>query len=206
MLRKFAFAAAALAATPAFAHHPMGGMTPQTLSQGFLSGLGHPVIGLDHFAFIVAMGLAAAFTAHKLLTPLAFIAATVVGCLLAFSGVAMPAQEFVVAGSVALIGGAVLSGRSFGAAALLALFAVAGLFHGAAYAEAIVGADSAVVGSYLVGFGLIQYAVAAAVALAASRLWASSAAIAPRLAGAMIAGVGVTFLLENAEKLAFPGL
>ncbi|PKO63289.1 MAG: urease accessory protein UreJ, partial [Betaproteobacteria bacterium HGW-Betaproteobacteria-17] len=40
-----------VASTSALAHHPMGGMTPQTLSQGLLSGLGHPVIGLDHLAF-----------------------------------------------------------------------------------------------------------------------------------------------------------
>lgn len=44
---------------PVFAHHPMGGMTPQTFSQGLLSGLGHPIIGLDHFAFLVAAMLLA---------------------------------------------------------------------------------------------------------------------------------------------------
>jgi urease accessory protein len=36
-----------LLAEPAFAHHPMGGLTPATFADGLLSGLGHPVIGLD---------------------------------------------------------------------------------------------------------------------------------------------------------------
>ena len=48
-----------LAATPALAHHPMGGEVPQTFWHGLLSGFGHPVIGIDHLAFVVAIGLAA---------------------------------------------------------------------------------------------------------------------------------------------------
>ena len=40
-----------LTASPAFAHHAMGGGVPSTLGQGLLSGFGHPVIGVDHLAF-----------------------------------------------------------------------------------------------------------------------------------------------------------
>nr|MDJ0600449.1 HupE/UreJ family protein [Crocosphaera sp.] len=43
-------------AQPATAHHPFGGQTPSNFFEGFLSGLGHPIIGLDHFAFILASG------------------------------------------------------------------------------------------------------------------------------------------------------
>src|SRR5262249_62342369 len=50
-------AALALAmAEPAAAHHVMGGVMPTTAMQGLMSGLGHPVIGLDHFAAVVAVG------------------------------------------------------------------------------------------------------------------------------------------------------
>ncbi len=45
-----------VAAGPALAHHPMGGVTPATFADGLLSGLGHPVIGLDHFAAVIAVG------------------------------------------------------------------------------------------------------------------------------------------------------
>ena len=52
-----------LSAEPAFAHHVMGGRMPATFAEGLLSGLGHPVIGLDHFAAVVAVGCLAA--AHR---------------------------------------------------------------------------------------------------------------------------------------------
>src|SRR5258705_10377333 len=39
---------------PALAHHVMGGRVPVTFADGLLSGLGHPIIGLDHFAALVA--------------------------------------------------------------------------------------------------------------------------------------------------------
>ena len=62
MNRIFATAAAITltSAGTAFAHHPLGGMIPQNFMQGFLSGIGHPVIGFDHLAFVVAVGLIAA--------------------------------------------------------------------------------------------------------------------------------------------------
>ena len=63
MLKFKTAAAAALSMialiTPAFAHHPMGGATPSTFTEGLLSGLGHPIIGLDHLAFVIGVGLMA---------------------------------------------------------------------------------------------------------------------------------------------------
>src|SRR5262245_6809064 len=46
----------AISGAPAFAHHMMGGRTPATFGEGILSGLGHPIIGLDHLAAVVAVG------------------------------------------------------------------------------------------------------------------------------------------------------
>ena len=48
-----------------------------------------------------------------------------------------------------LAGGLIASGRTLGTPAWLALFALAGLFHGYAYGEAIVGAESTPLGAYL---------------------------------------------------------
>ena len=50
----------ALGATDASAHHVMGGRMPSTFAEGILSGIGHPKIGLDHFAAVVAVGCLAA--------------------------------------------------------------------------------------------------------------------------------------------------
>ena len=44
----------------AMAHHMTGGEVPRSVLGGFLSGLAHPVIGPDHLAFILAVGLIAA--------------------------------------------------------------------------------------------------------------------------------------------------
>lgn len=55
----------ALVSVSVFAHHPLGGETPVTFMHGLLSGVGHPVIGLDHLAFIVAAGVLGACQAGR---------------------------------------------------------------------------------------------------------------------------------------------
>ena len=71
-----------LFSAPAFAHHLMGGRTPASFTEGILSGLGHPVIGLDHFAAVVAVGyLAAAHRAAPALA-IAFVLAMMAGVAL----------------------------------------------------------------------------------------------------------------------------
>lgn len=198
-------AALAASAGPALAHHAMGGETPDSLTAGLISGLAHPVIGIDHLAFIVAVGIAAAFAGNRLLSPLAFVAATVAGCLLQVGGIALPAAEIVIAASILLLGAIVLSGRTIGAPALLGLFALAGLFHGWAYGVSIVGAETTPLLAYLLGFAAVQYAIAAGAGYLVLRVWQAAGpdAIRPRLAGALVAGIGFTFLVENLESLLF---
>jgi urease accessory protein len=70
-----------LAAAPVFAHHMMGGRTPATFMEGLLSGLAHPVIGLDHFAFLAAIGIAVGAFGLNLLLPVAFVVAMSVASL-----------------------------------------------------------------------------------------------------------------------------
>lgn len=200
-----AFGAAIGASGPALAHHPMGGAVPETLINGLLSGLGHPIIGIDHLAFIIAMGLAVAFTPKRHLTPLAFVAATVAGCGLLLAGIALPLAEIVITASVVLVGAMVLSGRRFPAGGYVALFAVAGLFHGWAYGASILGAEATPLAAYLTGFAVIQYAIALGVMAMTRTLWRATnpSAIAPRLTGALMAGIGFAFLVENIEGLIF---
>jgi len=204
-------AAASLAfmAGPAMAHHAMGGAMPGTFSQGLLSGIGHPVIGFDHLAFIVGVGIASAFLKMRYVLPLAFVGATLAGCLLILAtGITMPMHEVVIAASVALIGVLVMSGKTLEPRMLASLFAVAGLFHGAAYATSIVGAESTPLVAYLAGFSLVQFAIAVGAGWVAREFVraTSSLAMQPRLAGAVVMGVGATFLIENIEKVIFPGL
>src|SRR5262249_57307576 len=67
-------------APAALAHHLMGGEVPSTVWQGLLSGLGHPIIGLDHFAFIIGVGCMARIVGQVTLLPLLFVIGSVIGC------------------------------------------------------------------------------------------------------------------------------
>jgi len=200
-----ALTAVAVSAGSALAHHPMGGATPTTFMEGFLSGVGHPIIGLDHLAFVLAVGIAAAFMPGRFVTPLAFAGATIVGCALMLMGAVLPLAEIVITASVVLVGGLLLSGRTLPVAAMVAIFAGAGLFHGFAYAEAIVGAETTPLVAYLGAFALTQYAIAIAAGALVLNVWKATdvRAIQPRLAGAALAGVGFAFLFENVEGMIF---
>lgn len=204
--------AIAIASGTAFAHHPIGGATPDNVLHGFLSGIGHPMIGVDHFAFIVAAGIASAFLASRVILPLLFILATIAGCLIkAALGVTLPFGEFVIALSVVAVGAAVMRGSQPSVSFLAPLFAIAGLFHGSAYADAIVGAEPTPLVAYLAGFAAVQLAFML-VAAYATRVFADKTRdgllipVQSRLTGAMVAGVGATFLIENIEQFAFPGM
>lgn len=196
-------AAFAAVAAPAAAHHPLGGETPATFLDGLLSGVGHPMLGVDHFAFIVAAGLIAAMLGRVTLLPLFFVAASALGTLLTVSGVALPLVELMVAGTATLAGALALRGRAVPVAAAAALFAVAGLFHGWAFGEAVVGAEATPVVAYLIGLAVTQWAIAVAAGLVAARLWreAGQGALQTRLAGAVMAGIGFAFLFETLEGL-----
>ena len=186
--------------TPALAHHPLGGETPSTLVHGLLSGIGHPVIGLDHLAFVIAVGIAATFAARPLLMPLAFVAATIAGTLVHLAAIDLPLVEGMIALSVAGIGLALLSDRALPTPVLAAGFAVAGLFHGHAYGEAIFGAEATPLVAYLAGFGLTQWAIAVAAGWLlgrGSRLGAGMENGAARLSGAMVAGAGVLLVSDH---------
>ena len=203
---------AMMIAAPAFAHHPMGGDIPQTMVQGLLSGLGHPIIGFDHLAFVVGIGLLAAFQQARLALPVGFIAGTALGTLLILGGVVLPMAEVVIGLSVLMIGGLVMAGRRLGAFAASMMALGAGLFHGWAYGEAVIGAEATPVISYIAAFSATQFAIslgAMLLALALMRKPADSdiaASFQPRLAGAMVAGVGLTYLVELAEPVILAGL
>lgn len=192
-----------------FAHHPLDGMAMSTFGQGVLSGLGHPVLGFDHLFFVVAVGLVAAFTGRAYVAPAAYIGAMLIGCTLMALGVVLPGIEAVIVASLLILGYLVMSGRALALAPAMTLFALAGLFHGAAFggamATAEAGAATTVLVGYLIGLGVVQYALAAGVAWFTRSVWKASdaTAIQPRLAGAVVAGVGLVLALEAIEGAMF---
>ncbi|MGL4378543.1 MAG: HupE/UreJ family protein [Microcoleaceae cyanobacterium] len=145
---------------PAEAHHAMGGKIPNNFFEGFLSGLAHPIIGLDHFAFIVAMGLLAIGHRWALLIPASFVMSAMTGTLLHVMRVDLPFSEVTIALSVIIVG-VMLARKNNLSTIILAIGAgFAGLFHGYAYGESIIGAQITPLFAYLGGFTVIQFLVA----------------------------------------------
>jgi urease accessory protein len=146
----------------AHAHHPMGGRTPGTLFEGLLSGLGHPVIGLDHFLFVLAIGAACYYFRQKTpATLIAFLAAAIAGAVLHSYTSALAYPDAWVAASLVVFGMLLLSGASFlKNKAAPGLFAIAGILHGYAYGETIVGAEPTPLLAYLAGFTAVQLLIA----------------------------------------------
>ncbi|MEP7030934.1 MAG: HupE/UreJ family protein [Pseudolabrys sp.] len=192
------FIAFALLAEPAFAHHVMGGRMPEAFSDGFLSGLGHPVIGLDHFAAVVAVGCLAAVHRNAPMLAIGFVLAMIAGVAAHLQGATVPGAEILVALTVIGLGVALLSRRQMPVGAALGLFAAAGLIHGYALGESIYGAEQTPLYAYLLGLAVIQTAVALA-AMSVTQVIAKKAGdLSPvRLVGAGIAGIGFAALMQQ---------
>lgn len=151
-----------LAAAPAFAHHVAGYEIPQTMLAGILSGLGHPVIGIGHLAFLIALGVLCYRYALGPRAIPAFLLGTLLGAAIHVAGWSIPADEALLAVTAIAIGW-LLIGRHEkigGSALFLAAIAVAGVVHGSVYAESIEGASAAVLLAYFVGVTAMQAALA----------------------------------------------
>ncbi len=198
-----------MSGVPALAHHPLGGLPMETLTDGLLSGVGHPFLGFDHLFFVIAVGIAALYTGRAQLATAAYIGAMLLGCLLMSFGVGLPVKELVIGLSLLVVGSILLSGRATGLAPAVGLFAVFGLFHGSAFGDTIAaqeaGAGATVLIGYLVGLGLLQYGLALLAGFVVYNLLKATEAqhIHVRLAGAAVAGVGTFLTLEHVEGLVF---
>ena len=198
-LGAFLGASGLLAMSPAFGHHAMDGQTPTTLAEGLLSGLAHPVIGLDHLAFVLALGwlLSRLPQGLRLALAAAFVVGSLLGTVLHLNDVDLPASELLVALSVLAAGIVIVLRRLPSAALLWVALPLAGVFHGYAYGESIVGAEPGALGGYLVGFSVIQFVLIAAVGAALARFEPARAARAALAAGLVVALVGAWFSLSH---------
>ena len=182
----------------ALAHHPLGGRVPANLWEGLLSGLAHPVIGLDHLAFVIAVGLVAAGRGGAII-PGGFVFAALVGTGIHLLRLDLPLTEVAVAISVIACGTMLVLPNRPQTSVLIGLAAIAGLFHGYAYGEAIIGAQTTTVVAYLMGFSCIQLAIAMSAQVTASIISQHTAKPLPwmRFIGLLICGIGAVFLTNS---------
>jgi urease accessory protein len=186
-------------ASPALAHHPLGGLPMTRFSEGVLSGIGHPILGFDHLFFVLLAGVVSAQANLGLRGPLTYLVAMTTGCAAVSTGVSIPWQAPMILTSLVLMGALAAYGapaRHRIARGGLALF---GLFHGAGFAETIAGqeisAGSMVLAGYLLGLILVQFLMAGGAYVLTRRL----APVQARLAGAMAMGAGILLTLEHLE-------
>jgi urease accessory protein len=118
------------------------------VTDGFLHGLIHPVLGPDHLLAMLAVGLWSGFVLPRRFWagPVTFLSAMAIGAGLSRAGVPMPGVEMLVIGSVTVFGLLVLLARRgqgvFVTAASLAAVAVFAACHGYVHATEATGAFS----------------------------------------------------------------
>ncbi|HVP67499.1 MAG TPA: HupE/UreJ family protein [Anaeromyxobacteraceae bacterium] len=161
---------------------------------GFLTGLLHPLSGLDHVLAMVAVGLWGAQLGSPAiwLLPVCFPIVMAFGGMLGLMGVHLPGIELGIAASGMLLGAAVmleLRPRLALAASLVAFFAI---FHGHAHGTELPPGQSALL--YSVGFVLATGCLhAAGIGIGEVRRWTWGRSLL-RAAGAVVALGGVFFM------------
>ena len=161
---------------------------------GFLSGLSHPVSGLDHVLAMIAVGLRGAQLGRPavLLLPVAFPMMMAVGGMVGLVGMPLPGVEVGIAVSGVVLGALILGEIKMpiiGAVVVVAFFAV---FHGHAHGTELQAGQNAML--YSLGFVImtgVLHGVGIGIGLIHRRDFGR---VALRGAGAVVMAGGLYFL------------
>jgi urease accessory protein len=184
----------------------MGGGPVTNGFDAFLSGVAHPVIGIDHLTMIVAIGILSALLRPGFLVAGSFVLAAMLGTALHLVGLPLPMAEPLVSLSVLAAGLMITLRRAPRNGAVIAFSVIGGILHGYAYGEAIFGAQTGSLVAYLAGFTLVQLAIAG-VAFGVARKFRQSSlepALCLRPTGFVVAGAGFALLATQLVALSFP--
>lgn len=194
MARALALVSLPIVLAPAIAlAHPGHG------ADGIVSGLTHPLSGLDHLLAMVGVGLlAAGFGRRRLwVLPAAFVACMTAGAAAGATGFLIPSwlAEGGIAASVVVLGLLVTSGARVPARATVGLVALFAVCHGSAHAAAM--PSVATPAAYFAGFVAATVALhgaGIALGLVATRLDARAAL---RWYGAAMSACGLALLIGS---------
>ncbi len=122
---------------------------------GFVSGLSHPISGLDHVLAMVAVGLWGAQLGMPAIwvLPVAFPMMMAVGGMLGLIGVPLPGVEIGIALSALVLGALVLAGIRLPLLASVLVVAFFALFHGHAHGTELEPGQNAML--YSLGFVIV---------------------------------------------------
>jgi urease accessory protein len=173
---------------PVLAHPQVGQV------QGFATGFGHPMSGLDHVVAMIAVGLWGAQLGSPALwlLPVTFPMVMAFGGFLGLIGVGLPGVEVGIALSALLLGVMVASEARPSLVLAAVLVGFFGIFHGHAHGTELPAGQNGL--AYSIGFvaatGLLH---GVGIAIGVVHQWAPGR-IGLRVAGGAVAVAGVTFL------------
>jgi len=155
----------------------------------FISGVGHPLTGLDHILAMIAVGLWAAQLGGRAYwsVPLAFVGMMTLGAAMSTAGLSLPAVESGIAASVLILGLLIAFSARLPILLGMVLVGVFAVFHGHSHGTELPQAASAV--SY--GLGMLLTTIGLHAAGLGAGILFQRAAILLRIGGAMIAAAGV---------------
>jgi urease accessory protein len=177
-----------LATTPLYAHVQEGA------AAGFLTGLKHPISGLDHVLAMIAVGLWGAQLGAPAVwaLPVTFPMVMALGGFLGLVGVPLPGVEVGVAASAILLGAMVMTEARPPLAVAAALVGFFAIFHGYAHGAELPPGQSGL--TYSIGFVVATGCLhGVGIAIGLVHRWPAGR-VALRVAGAFVALAGVYFV------------
>jgi len=186
---------ALMLAQPAFAHEQVG------VAGGLVSGLLHPVTGLDHLVAMVAVGIWGAQLGAPAIwvLPITFPLVMAVGGVLGVLKIPLPMPEVIIAVSALILGLAVATRLRIPFAAATIVVAVFAIFHGYVHAELPGSANPLAYGvGFVTATGLLHLC---GIAIGTLTRWPAGERVIQGL-GAGIAGLGCYFLAQGLGAIA----
>lgn len=196
---RFSVMLAMLVAGPVLADPYSPEEVPQTFTEGFIQGVGVPVIGIYHLAAMIGIGILVGIAARGAVPVLAFGAAAIVGVAYQLSPYDLPADDAFVALTTMIIGLLILLRKPISPRVASGMFAVAGLVHGYSLGAVVANAGAVPVLAYVTGLLIVQTAIglaACAITLGATKWPARRAAL--LLAGGLVIIAGGLAAIEAA--------
>jgi len=163
---------------------------------GFVSGLSHPVSGLDHVLAMVAVGLWGAQLGMPAIwvLPVAFPMMMAFGGMLGLMGAPLPGVEVGIAVSAMVLGALVLVGVRMPLDAAVLVVAFFAVFHGHAHGTELQAGQNAVLYSlgFVIATGLLH---AVGIGIGTIQRWDLGSRVLRGAGGVVLAG-GVYFLFQ----------
>ncbi|KAF0097147.1 MAG: hypothetical protein FD144_5330 [Rhodospirillaceae bacterium] len=183
----------------AFAHPVADEDPPMTFAEGFMQGVGLPVISLYHLAAMIGIGILVGIAARGIVPVLAFGLAAIAGVAIQLSPFDIPADGAFVALTTMVIGVLILLRQPLSPKVASIVFAVAGLVHGYSLGSVLVGADTVGILAYVSGLLVAQTALgvaSCAITLGATKWPAQRTALV--IAGCLVMVAGGVAAIEAA--------